>query len=79
MIIWDGRPETFWTAVAKIRLGTDIESDHAVLSEVLDIAMKREKLIDGVQEALAALGEDSLPKAVQALMRGLHDAGVSLS
>lgn len=34
-IAWDGTSENFWDAVEKIRQNKDIESDHAVLCDVL--------------------------------------------
>lgn len=40
LIAWDGTIEEFWKAVEAIRLGQDIESDHAVLCEVLHFATR---------------------------------------
>lgn len=50
LIAWDGTPEDFWRSVQAMVLGTDIESDHAVVGEVLDLAL--EKGPDGTESKL---------------------------
>lgn len=70
LIAWDGTPEEFWRAVKALVAGTDIESDHAVLSEVLGLAMTH--VIDCLEQdpesqyeqALEALVEDGLLEKV---------------
>ena len=35
---WDGEPQSFWDAIDKLRRNEDIESDHAIVCEVLAVA-----------------------------------------
>jgi hypothetical protein len=39
LVAWDGVPASFWDAIENVSQHRDIESDHAVLSEVLELAL----------------------------------------
>ena len=39
LVAWDGTPEEFWNVIDRFMRHEEIESDHAVLAEVLSLAL----------------------------------------
>lgn len=43
---WSGDPVEFWSAISRVRANTDVESDQAVLLDVIQEAMQAARLRD---------------------------------
>lgn len=53
-IAWNGTAEEFWAAIDKVRAGTDVEGDQAVLLDVIQEAMWAAELRKVLGELMAA-------------------------
>ena len=60
-VAWNGTAEEFWAAIEKVRAGTDVEGDQAVLLDVIQEAMRardKQGLVNYAIKQLRGFGGD---------------------